>query len=304
MLLPFLERKIMDRKKEAEKKFLVMACATLIFFITMISIIIGTNKKEEPGNSEIVDSREVGYGFIYYDGDFYYKHNNLAIIDKSLVGDKVGTTSIHLKHPLIDDTKFEDTGETAGFALYEGTDFYSYNDRDDVLLVESEYALFGYYVYVKDKTVSDMAERNSIEHYKDWPLKVISYGLKEIPMDIKLSDFSQTEEALTMFPSTSLDDGAITYYVLIEDDGLYSTFEGLGNVLSDYIALTSMENGKQAYFIHKYEGLSKVLIDMYGDFFGFKEVEEMTPENPGQEPSEELFPENDDDMILNPLPES
>ena len=171
-------------------------------------------------------------------------------------------------------------------------------------MVESEYALFGYYVYVKDKTVSDMAERNSIEHYEDWPLKVISYGLKEIPMDIKLSDFSQTEEALTMFPSTSLDDGAITYYVLIEDDGLYSTFEGLGNVLSDYIALTSMENEKQAYFIHKYEGLSKVLIDMYGDFFGFKEAGETVTEEPRQEPSEELFPENDDDMILNPLPES
>lgn len=291
----------MDKQKTAFRRFLLLAVFSLIFFITTIVIIITSNKETNSNNLELVDAREVGYGFIYYDGNFYYKHNNIAIIDKSFVGEKIGTTDIHLKYPLIDNTKFEDTKETVGFALYEGTEFYSYNERDDILLVKSEYALFGYYVYIKDKTVSDIVYRNSVEHYKNNQCKVISYGLQEIPLDIKLSDFSRTDEALTMFPSTSIDDGAVTYYVLIEDDGLYSVFEGLGNVLSDYIALTSIEEGSQTYFTHKYNGLSDSLINMYGEFFGFEEVDNEI-ENEHEKPINEVFPEIDDSIILNPLP--
>ena len=242
------------------KSFIHVIVISTILIATIFLITLNVNKKD---NIEItkqtVSFKEIGDDFIYYNGYIYYKNKNLSIINESDIGEQIGVVKYHLMYQDIKDNSFEcyDDKSIYGYALNEGTPVYKHSQRTDVLLVHTEYNYHEYYIYTKEKTVSDYPNFNYYKNNKtDVHLKLISIGDIEIPIEIDLSKIQEDEDNLYMNPYM---EGFIPFYLLIEDNGIYQKYEGKGNIFLNVIIF----NIDEKQYIYSDDNLSIILKNLY-----------------------------------------
>jgi len=272
------------------KQLLFITIFSSVLFVSIISIFVQKDKNiPEETFTNKVSIKDIGYGFLYYDGNVYYKNPNLIIYDLSQVGEPIGTNEKHIMKDDVTDNCIKINEEKlCVYAEPLGSTIYSYKLRDDVLLLESDYAVNQYFVYIRNKTFEDLADYYSLKYFIDNPDKVdkyslISYGMQEIDINYSLEDFKHDENNTFSFYSSSVYDGAMKYYLLIKTDNLYSVFEGEGNLLSDVIIINSNEEGRTIQYMYKCEGLKEVLINMYSDYFEINEKMKEQLLNPSME---------------------
>lgn len=231
---------------------LVSAC-----FAVLIFILSRPEKKVEESDENMVSIADIGDGFLYYDGDVYYKNKSICIKDSSEVGEKVGENTYHLMYDDIVDNSFKYKDGIYIYAEEVGTEVFKFKGRDDILLVPTEYNLNGYYLYEKE------IHNYDFEYFleNDYDSKtLIGYFLNEIPISFELSDFKKSDNE---YSNSSSNNGFMGYYLLIYKNDVCYKFECSGNVFSNIILLDT----DNAQYVLEKEGLSDILINMYSDFF-------------------------------------
>lgn len=258
------------------KQFFFLLLLVVIFFICFIILLF--KQKEQPAQKEKsgFSVKDTEYGFIYYNGDVYYKQPDMAIYDLSDVGESIGKNEKHLKVDDVNDGKvvFDDE-KLCVFAEPIDTEVFSYKKNDDILLINSDYAINTYFVYLKDKTKEEESYK-TLSYYIENPEQaakpmLISYGMNIIYDNFEINSLEKNDSNYTV--SGSIQNGKMVYYLFVEDEGAYRLFKGEGNVLSDTIMFESAKDGIVETYLFKKDGLSDKLIEMYSDFFGFNKQE-------------------------------
>lgn len=274
--------------KNDVKKFIKFAIFIIcgIFVLSLIAYFTNNKKTIDENESKYVKVDEIGQGFIYYKNELYYKNKYLCLIDSSEAGEEIGKNQKQLTKQQMSNNKFlYDGEEIVAYGVYVDTPVYSCKSNNDILLVENkDYMWNGYYIYVKGVTYSESSKRTSLQYYIDNPdeiesVKMISYGRNEIPIDLKISDFSKDENNSYSFATNDIQDGYMQYYLFIEDDGICSYFVGDGHILSDYIIIRSYDEGVETQYVCKYDKLNETLYDMYANFFGIEESNALDDSN-------------------------
>lgn len=254
------------------KGIILLSLFTLVVFSIIIFLFSPKNAEEDILSVDMIQIKGIEYGFIYYNGELYYKNPNIVIYDTDRVSIPIGTNQHHLKVKDVIDNKIKNFGdEICIYAEPEGTEIYSYDGRDDILLIKSDYAVNSYYIYKKGVLPSEESQKCELSYYvgKDNKMLLVSYGMGIACDDLCASDFQKGNNTIS-FPSDKISDGAMQYYLLVEDKGIYWSFKGEGNVLSDFIIIYSQEGDEYTQYYCKKEGLHEHLIDMYGEFFEIK----------------------------------
>lgn len=264
-----------SRKKEWMNLLFLSIFVLIIFAIIVYAF---NNKKNEDVDKSLKNSfqiKDVEYGFLYYDGYIYYKDPNLMIYDISKVGPTIGKNEKHIKMEDIENKAIVfDNEKLCVYAEYEGTEVFPFKDNQDILLIKSDYAINSYFVYVKNILPSesykglDLYIKNKINSNM-----LISYGMEDIDKKIGLyfniSELEKINDDTISFNSTIVN-GKMIYYLLFEEyEGVYRSFKGQGNVLSDIIIFESKEDENIQQYKYTHKGLSNALVEIYSDFFGF-----------------------------------
>lgn len=267
-----------EKIKSEWKRFILLV--TFVFAIFVIIIYITTkNRKEEPGQEDTeFEISGIEYGFIYYDGNIYYKNPNVIIYDLSKVK-LLGTNQKHIKKSDVVDNKIKfNNEEICVYAEYLDKEVYAYEGNENILLIKSEYAINDYFVYIKDLAPSQEAYKN-LQYYIDNKnycdsIMLISYGMQQVNIDFSLDSLEKSNN--TPMYSSSIEEGKMIYYLMFEENNVYYIFKGEGNILSDMIFFESRDEKNSIYYL-KYDGLSDILLDTYADFFGIeKNIETVT----------------------------
>lgn len=251
-------------------KFTVLVIFVIAIFLLII--FLATPKQEQTmfNNSNFFTIKGIEHGFIYYNGDVYYKNPNLIILDINKVGESIGKNEKHIKKADVIDNEIQYNEETlCVYAEPLTTSVYSYTESDDILLIESDYAINSYFVYVKNITPSEDEYKDLdyfINNENNYSIELISYGMQPIDIDFKLSDLVAADNNISDLYSSGLSQGKMVFYLVINDNGLNYAFEGTGNILSNIITFAS-NNGNVKYR-YKNEKLSEILTEIYADFFG------------------------------------
>jgi hypothetical protein len=267
------ESEVRHTDKQDVKKFISIVVAVSIIFVLFI-FLISPKEKEEEVDESLVTIKEIGEGFLYYDGDVYYKQKLTAIKDESYVGEEIGINAYDLKYDNISDNSFScDKDKIYIYATDADTPVYAMKGNENILLVPNKSNYNGYYLYFKDETVSESTKRNFSNYLKENPdaeCEVVSYKKTDIPLGFQLKSFSKAE---TAYANSSYISGYMAYYILVDAGDYYSMFKGNGNMFSNVILLTSEENGIDVQYVYENEGLSSVLIELFSDYFGYDKEE-------------------------------
>ena len=241
------------------KDFIRLVVVVTIGFLLVLIFLLASHKKEADINSNLIEISDIGNGFLYYDGNIYYKNKTICIKDSSDVGNEIGENICQLKYDDIKNNCFEYNDD--GIYIYGetvGTKVFELINNKNILLVPSEYNINGYYLY----------EKNNINEYefnyflKNIPdnVKLLGYFSKDIPIELDISEFKIADNDYSL---SSFSDGFMGFYLLLEKNNVYYKFECSGNIYSNIIILE--DNSIQ--YVYKNTELSSLLLEMYSDFF-------------------------------------
>lgn len=250
--------------KKDIKSFLFLSFFMAIILGVILFIAIYKKNNEQIIETTTIEIKEIGDDFLYYNGFIYYNNRNLCIINESDVGTEIGTVKYHLMYNDIKDNSFiyYNDNEIYAYALEEGTQIFKHKSNNNIILVPTKHNYHNYYVYTKEKTISEF---HDFEYYLSNPdkidsIKFVSYGDTEIPLNLSINDFKENIEP---FSISSYIDGFMAYYLLIEENGLYTKYESTGNMFMNIILL----NIDNTQYIYENSELSNMLIEMFSKYF-------------------------------------
>lgn len=254
-------------KKNRETIYIIsfFIVSFILFLVAAIGLL---SKKTEESNTELVQLSQEEGGFLYYNGDVYYKHPYLCV-PSDLRGEEIGQNEWNIQYSDIDSKtrtfSVEEGKSLCVYAYEEGLSVFKHKNREDVLILQDDDYLYSGIVYIKDTNISEYAYHSFEAFLTEEPdsIKLIGPMLYEIPMEFKVADFTYDSNELG---SPSSFEGYLPFYLILEKNGLYTKVEGTGNAYLDYIVITSSDNyGNEPaknYVCNK-EGLSEVLLELY-----------------------------------------
>jgi len=267
------EKKLTHKDYVYLKKTIILILFMFAFLILLLILIFDIDLKKEKIKEpkfEYINTQNNDY-FIYYNEELYIRDENVVIKSTDDVGDVVTKVDYHLT---IDDIynnsfKYYLDNKTYVFAQYADTNIYQHKHRDDVLLIESNNAFNGYYIYIKNGNSSYITLDNFINNkmsYDDFNL--VGYFMKEININKTLSEFKKNP---VIYDAGGTDSLFIGIQLLIEDDFLCRRYDGFANLLSNMIFINDVEYINETQYIPcqyviSEDTVSRQLIESYSDF--------------------------------------